>query len=291
MKILNFGSLNIDHVYRVDHIVRRGETIGSRSYNRFCGGKGLNQSIALARAGADVWHAGKIGAEGQFLAKRLDESGVNTDFVDVIDGASGHAIIQVDARGENSIVIFGGANQAITRLDAERVLACFSIGDILLLQNEISAMPGILAAASKKGMRIAFNPAPFGPQVPGYPLSGVSWFIVNETEGEGMTGESEPQAIAKAMLRRFPESVVILTLGAKGALYVDSKQEIMVEAERVEAVDTTAAGDTFIGYFLTLHGQGREVRECLEVACKAAGICVTRPGAADSIPLLSEVSG
>lgn len=291
MKILNFGSLNIDHVYTVDHIVRPGETIGSRAYSQFCGGKGLNQSIALARAGAEVFHAGKIGHEGRFLVDRLNRDGVDTGHVDVVDGASGHAIIQVDDSGENSIVLFGGANRAIRPLDAEKTIAAFSAGDILLLQNEISAVPDILSAAAKREMRIAFNPAPFSAEVLDYPLADVSWFIVNETEGKGMTGESEPGAIAAAMLERFPDSAVILTLGAKGALYIDADRKIAVGAEAVTAVDTTGAGDTFIGYFLTLCSQGREVRECLELACRAAGICVTRSGAADSIPMRDEVIG
>ena len=291
MKILNFGSLNLDHVYTVDHIVRPGETLSSKGYSLFCGGKGLNQSIALARAGAEVFHAGKIGSDGRILIERLAEAGVNTDNVETVAEASGHAIIQVDAEGENSIVLFGGANQAITKLDAERVIASFSENDILLLQNEISAMPEVLSAASQKGMRVAFNPAPFGTEVMEYPLSDISYFIVNETEGGGMTGESAPRAIAGAMLESFPDSAIILTLGAEGALYVDAEREIMTEATPVTAVDTTAAGDTFIGYFLTLHSQGRGVKECLEIACRAAGICVTRSGAADSIPLRTEVLG
>ena len=289
MKILNFGSLNIDHVYSVDHIVRPGETLSSSRYQRFCGGKGLNQSIALARAGAQVLHAGKVGAEGLFLKERLARDGVNAEYVDVVDDPGGHAIIQVDPRGENSIVLFGGANKAITRADAARPLEAMSPGDFLLLQNEISAMADIMALASQKGLRIAFNPAPFGPEVPEYPLDAVDVFFVNETEGQGLTGEQDPQAMLRAMRARFPKASLVLTLGAEGALFANPRERHQVDAVPVEAVDTTAAGDTFIGFFLAEFAKGGAIPLCLGRACRAAALCVARPGAADSIPLLGEL--
>jgi len=289
VRILNFGSLNIDYVYSVNKFVSPGETISCVSYKQYCGGKGLNQSLALARAGADVWHAGKIGVEGQFLKDRLAEDGVKVNFVEVVDEPTGHAIIQVDAKGENAIVIYGGANQTVSRADAERVIGTFSPNDILLLQNEISAMPDILKLAADKGLRVAFNPAPFGPEVFNYPMQGVDFFIVNETEGERLTGKTEPKDIAREMMKAFPKAVIILTLGAKGASYMDGRESFDVGAQKVEAVDTTAAGDTFIGFFLTLHTLGRDMRACLETACKAATLCATRRGAADSIPKMKEV--
>jgi ribokinase len=289
MKILNYGSLNIDHVYGVQHFARPGETIGSTSYTRFCGGKGLNQSVALARAGAEVWHAGKIGAEGKFLKERLLADGVNVDFVEQVTAPTGHAVIQVDSKGENAIVIHGGANRAISRMDAESVLASFSPKDLLLLQNEISALPDVMALAAARGMRVVFNPAPFGPEVSDCPLQSVDLFILNETEGQGLTGRAGAEEIANAMLTRFPGSATILTLGAKGALYKDEDDSFEVSAQRVAAVDTTAAGDTFIGYFLAQYVKGLDIRHCMEVACRAAALCVTRPGAADSIPMLEEI--
>lgn len=290
MRILNYGSLNIDHVYGVHHFVRPGETIGSTSYTRFCGGKGLNQSVALARAGAEVWHAGKIGAEGKFLKERLLADGVNVDFVEEVGAPTGHAVIQVDSNGENAIVIHGGANRAITRIDAERVLATFSSKDFLLLQNEISALTDVMALAAARGMRVVFNPAPFGPEVSDYPLQNVDLFILNETEGQALTGRVEADEIADAMLTRFTGAAIILTLGARGALYKDEAGSFEATAQRVEAVDTTAAGDTFIGFFLALYTRGLDVRHCLEVACRAATLCVTRAGAADSIPTLAEIA-
>jgi ribokinase len=290
MRILNYGSLNIDHVYRVDHIARPGETIGSDSYRRFCGGKGLNQSIALARAGAEVWHAGKIGTDGRFLKKRLSEEEVNVDFIEEVSVPTGHAVIQVDAGGENAIVIHGGANRAITRSDAECVLGAFSPGDLLLVQNEISASGHLLELAAVRKMLVAFNPAPFDPEVPNYPLEGVDIFILNETEGGAMTGATGAEAAAAALLERYPDAAVILTLGARGALYADKSCAFQVPGQPVAAIDTTAAGDTFIGYFLSCYIKGLDVRDCMAMACRAAALCVTRPGAADAIPKLAEIN-
>ncbi len=290
MTILNFGSVNIDHVYRVAHLVRPGETIASRDYRQFSGGKGFNQSIALARAGAAVNHAGRIGADGVWLRDQLAEEGAGVGFLEVMDGPSGHAIIQVDAQGENAIILFGGANQTITPDDAGEILNHFGPGDWLLLQNEISSMREILQLAEERGLRVVFNPAPMGAEVLDYPLDGVSIFILNEIEGEAFTGASEPDAILTGMRRHFPTATVVLTLGADGAIYDDGVQPIAVPAQKVEAVDTTAAGDTFIGYFLAGLNAGDTPQPALEGATRAAAICVPRPGAAPSIPRRGEVS-
>lgn len=289
MKILNFGSLNVDHVYAVDHFVRPGETLDSIRYSRFCGGKGLNQSIALAHAGAKVYHAGKVGPEGVWLKDRLKKEGVNTAWVTVTDGSSGHAIIQVNREGENSIILHGGANRAITPRDADRVLGEFSAGDYLLLQNEISSIPQIMKRAARMGLRIVLNPTPMTPDVVKYPLDLVSCFILNEIEGEGLTGKKEPGRILTAMMKQYPEAAVVVTLGARGVLYGEGGLTLSVPAVKVKPVDTTAAGDTFIGFFLADMAAGRGVETALQTACRAAAICVTRHGAADSIPRRSEL--
>ncbi|MBX3049897.1 MAG: ribokinase [Caldilineaceae bacterium] len=289
MTILNFGSVNIDYVYRVDHLVRPGETIASSDYQQFSGGKGFNQSIALARAGAAVSHAGRVGEEGVWLRAQLAAEGAGVEYLEVIDGPSGHALIQVDARGENAIILFGGANRTFTPDDATAILSHFGPGDWLLLQNEISAMPEILRLAGARGLRVVFNPAPMGVEVLDYPLDGVSIFVLNEVEGEAFTGASEPEAILAGMRRRFPAATVVLTLGAAGAIYDDGNQRIRVPAQKVEVVDTTAAGDTFIGYFLARLSAGDDPRSALEIATRAAAICVTRPGAAPSIPHRNEI--
>jgi ribokinase len=290
MKVVNFGSLNFDHVYAVEHLVRPGETITSDNYRRFCGGKGLNQSIALAYAGAEVFHAGKVGRDGEPLVACLKTAGVDTSHIGVSESEpSGHAIIQVDRSGENSIIIHGGANRDIQSADARRVLEHFKSGDGLLLQNEISSIPEIIDRAKELGLTIFLNPAPMDKRVLDYPLDKVDYFIINEIEGRELTGAAEPEAILEAMRKRFPRSMTILTLGERGVLCADHRTKISVPADRVTPVDTTAAGDTFIGYFIAQKISGATLETCLRIATRAAAICVTRRGAADSIPRQAEV--
>lgn len=289
MKILNFGSINIDHVYSVEHFVRPGETLGSTDYRQFAGGKGFNQSIALAYAGADVYHAGKIGKDGLWLLDHLQSSGVDTSFLEVVDSPSGHAIIQVNREGENSIILYGGANQKITEAEAEKVLSKFSHGDYLLLQNEISAIPEIMRLAAGQGLTIIFNPSPMNSELLSYPLDLVDIFILNEIEGGELTGEQGPDEIYFSMREKYSNATTVLTVGDKGVLYADSEKTLRVEAEQVTPVDTTAAGDTFIGYFIAEIMDDRDIEQALRLACKAAAVCVTRPGAADSIPKREEL--
>ena len=290
MKVINFGSLNFDHVYEVEHLVQPGETITAKNYNRLCGGKGLNQSIALARAGAPVFHAGKVGHDGEPLITCLKTTGVDTTHVGMEDSkASGHAVIQVDRHGQNSIIIHGGANREVQKEDAERVLGHFAAGDFLVLQNEISSISEIITQAKKLGLTIFLNPAPMDKTVLGYPLDLVDYFIINSIEGRELTGEGKPEAIVEAMRKRFPRAVTILTLGEHGVIYADRQTNIFAPAEKVTPVDTTAAGDTFIGFFITQKIKGASIETCLKIATRAAAICVTRHGAADSIPRIDEV--
>jgi ribokinase len=290
MKVINFGSLNFDHVYEVEHFVQPGETITAKNYQRLCGGKGLNQSIALARAGAQVFHAGKVGCDGEPLIACLKIAGVDTRHIGIIQSEpSGHAVIQVDRHGQNSIIIHGGANRQVQTEDAERVLGFFSAGDCLVLQNEISSIPDIMVRAKRQGLTIFLNPAPMNKTVLDYPLDQVDYFIINEIEGRELTGEAETRAIVEAMRKRFPRSVIILTLGENGVIYADQHTSLTVPAEKVTPVDTTAAGDTFIGYFIAREIEGANTETCLRTASRAAALCVTRHGAADSIPRLDEV--
>jgi ribokinase len=290
MKVINFGSLNFDHFYEVEHFVRPGETITSGKYRLSCGGKGLNQSIALAHAGAKVFHAGKIGQDGKALTACLQAAGVNTTYVEVADsGPSGHAIIQVDKNGQNSIIIHGGVNQAIQKEDVKRVLGHFKSGDCLLLQNEVSSIAEMIDQAQKQGLSIFLNPAPMDDRVSGYALDKVDYFIINKIEGRELSGATEPDAIIEAMRKRFPRSATILTLGENGILYADHQIKIAVPAEKVKVVDTTAAGDTFIGFFIAQKIEGQPIETCLRIASHTAAICVTRHGAADSIPFKEEV--
>lgn len=161
MKILNFGSLNIDYTYSVDHIVHPGETITSGSLEVFPGGKGLNQSIALARAGADVYHAGLIGEDGIFLRDLCRESGVKTGYIRETETRTGNAIIQVSEKGENCIILYPGANREQTEEYIDEVLKGFGEGDVLLLQNEINLLDYLISKGAEKGMKIVLNPSPF----------------------------------------------------------------------------------------------------------------------------------
>jgi ribokinase len=195
----------------------------------------------------------------------------------------------VDRHGQNSIIIHGGANQKVQKEDAERVLGHFAAGDFLVLQNEISSAAEIIGRAKKRGLAIFLNPAPMDKTVLEYPLELVDYFVINRIEGRELTGETEPRAMVEAMRKRFPQSATLLTLGENGVIYADPRTSLTVPAEKVTPVDTTAAGDTFIGFFIAQKIKGANVETCLRIAARAAAVCVTRRGAADSIPRMEDV--
>ncbi len=289
MKVLVFGSLNIDHTYQLPHFLRPGETLASTGYRYCAGGKGLNQAIALARAGQEVWMAGCIGEDGLFLRELLAGEGVNTSMLQVTDTPTGHAIIQVDPQGGNAILLYGGANQCVTTEWMKQVLSQCQPGDLVLLQNEINLVPDIIRSCKARGLQVALNPSPATPYIKTWPLHLVDWLLLNEVEGGDLTGLTEPDAILDALLTQYPVCRIVLTLGAEGAFYADARQRVFQKALRVEAMDTTAAGDTFTGYFLHAALSGRAMREALLWATCAAALAVGRPGASASIPCAAEV--
>lgn len=291
MKILNFGSLNLDNVYEVDHFIRPGETMSSEKLEIFCGGKGLNQSIALARAGAEVYHAGAVGkTDGERLLTSLIEAGVDVSLVNRTEGVSGHAIIQVDRSGQNCILLFGGANKEITGEQVDDTLSHFEAGDILLLQNEISELSYIIESASKRGMRIYLNPSPVTDELLRMPLDKVDCFILNEIEAADICGGVvQEKELPKRLHEKYDRADILLTLGEKGSIYYDGVNFLEQPAFSVKAVDTTAAGDTFTGYFMAAAAYGCEVKAALFQAAKAAAIAVSRKGASASIPMKTEV--
>lgn len=289
MKIVNYGSLNIDFVYAVEHIVLPGETLQSAGLEVYCGGKGLNQSVALARAGAAVSHAGMAGADGGMLLDLLRDNGVDVSLVRTVPVRTGNAMIQVDAAGQNSIVLFGGANLENRKEFVDAALDCFEPGDMLLLQNEINLNGYIIERAAAKGLRIVLNPSPFNAALGDCDLARVSLFILNEVEGEQITGKSEPDAILQRMRALYPAASVVLTLGERGVAYCGDEGEFFHAAYVVEAVDTTGAGDTFTGYFLAAVMEGQSVEDALRLASLASSLAVSRPGAAPSIPQRREV--
>ena len=289
MKVLNFGSLNLDYVYQVESILIPGETQASKSRQIFCGGKGLNQSIALAKAGIPVYHAGLIGEGGEPLLEVCKENGVNTEFIRQIPGPCRHTVIQVDENGQNCILLFGGSNRSMTKEFVDTVLDSFEEGDIILLQNEINELDYIIDRAYEKKMMIILNPSPFDSALEKCDLSKISLFLMNEIEGFQITGEKEPDRILAKVKELYPKAKVVLTLGGDGSVYQDETGIYRQGIFKVKAVDTTAAGDTFTGYFISSIIDGMPVQDGLKLAAKASAIAVSRPGATASIPVRSEV--
>ena len=291
MKILNFGSLNLDYVYDVDHFVRKGETVASREMRIFCGGKGLNQSVALSKAGAQVYHAGLVGQDGGILREMLLSAGVHDELVRCLpDTSTGNAIIQRDTTGDNCILLYGGANQKVTEEFVREVLAGFSAGDWLVLQNEISQIPYIVDLAYEKGMTIVLNPSPMDEKIQEISLCKIHYFLLNQGEAQALTGvQGDGTVLAHHLRKQFPDASVVLTLGEAGSLYIGKEGTVFQKAYRVPVVDTTAAGDTFTGYFVAEISAGKPVEQALDMAARASAIAVSRPGAAPSIPDRSQV--
>jgi ribokinase len=288
-RILNIGSINIDYVYDVQHFVRPGETLSAAAMDVFPGGKWLNQSMALARAGASVFHAGRTGGDGHGMVELMKRAGVNVDRVDSSGKNTGHAVIQVDDKGENCIILFGGANQEMDRPYIDKAFAGFGKNDFLVLQNEVNEIAYMVESAAAKGLYVVFNPAPFGPEVTRYPLDLIDCFVLNEIEGKGLSGKEEPAEILDEMRTRFPRASVVLTLGDDGVLYKDANVTLSHGIYDVEVVDTTAAGDTFLGYFIASLATEKAIGEALRLASIASSLTVSRKGASSSIPALTEV--
>lgn len=292
MRFLNYGSVNIDLVFAVDHIVKGGETLQSTSLIRSAGGKGANQSAALAKAGAEVFHAGKLGEDGLFLLDLLQSYGVDTSLIHQYDGATGQAIIQLDKLKQNSIILFGGGNAAITTTEIDASFKHFTTGDMLVLQNEIVHTEHLIRSAKSHGMKICMNLAPFDDSLFSLPLDMLDILVVNEIEGAALAGLSEQNSfteILEKLVGTYPNTEILLTIGKQGCWYGFKDQRIHEDIYDTPVVDTTAAGDTFIGYYLAALARKFSVAESLRYASKAAGLAVSRPGAMASIPLAVEV--
>lgn len=288
MKILNLGSLNLDRVYQVEHFVQGQETISAQSYSENAGGKGLNQSIALARACAKVTHLGAVGQDGRWLCDLMAQNGVDVHLVETVEGASGHAVIQL-VQGQNCILVYGGANQKISTDQVKRALAECEAGDVLLLQNETSSVPAAIRMAKEKGMTVAFNASPITDGMLAYPMDQVDLFFVNEGEGMVLAGtdSTDPEQVLDALRKRYNAGVV-LTLGGEGAYYQDRDVRLYQPAFSVPVVDTTGAGDTFTGYFLANLYQGKA--RALRIAAAAGALAVGTRGAAPGIPTAGQVA-
>lgn len=291
MNFLNFGSLNLDIVYSVPHIVSPGETISSTCMDIFPGGKGLNQSVALSRAGGAVFHAGMIGEDGMMLKNVCRENKINTDYIRIVKEKTGNALIQVADSGENSIVLFGGANQANSKEFVDSVLANFDEGDVLLLQNEINLVDYIIEKAAERKIKIVLNPSPYNEKLKNCDFSKVDLFFVNEVEGNQITGKSVPDEILDVLEKKFPAASFVLTLGKNGSVFSDGKKRTSCGIYPMPVVDTTAAGDTFTGFFCYLYfNKLGNIKEILDTATKASALAVSKKSAVPSIPTMAQVN-
>lgn len=289
MKILNLGSMNVDNVYAVDEFLLPGETKLSQGLNLFCGGKGLNQSIAAVRAGNEVWHAGLIGEDGGMLLDKLKENGVNTSLIRQVPGKGGHTVIQVNSHGQNCILLYGGTNRMLTEEIIDGIFDAFGSDGAVLLQNEINLLPYVIETAHKRGLPVFFNAAPMDEQVHQCNLDLVDWLIVNEVEGQQLAGDCREEDILPVLSQKYPSMNILLTLGSRGAVCLHQGKTYSIGVCAVKPVDTTAAGDTFSGYFMYGVLHGLTIPECLRLATVASALCVGRAGAADSVPRKAEV--
>ena len=293
MRIYVLGSVNIDRVYRVAHVAAPGETVNAASFEVFPGGKGYNQTTALARAGANVCLVGAIGADGSWLLGDLRAAGADVSRVATTNAPTGHAVIQVADDGANSIVVSAGANALVTVPMLEAGLSFAHEGDFFLAQNETSCVAEGLALAKKKGLLTALNPSPFDDRVSALPLGLVDLFFLNETEGAALSGASrsaDPRDMLAVLRSKFPAAGFVLTLGGAGCMVLGrgASAPEKIPAFAVEAADTTAAGDTFTGFFLAALARGASAADAALRASAAAAIAVSRHGAAPSIPTARE---
>lgn len=289
MKILNFGSCNIDYVYNVVEFVKAGETISALSTSEHPGGKGLNQAVAAARAGGNVFFAGNIGEDGLFLKKLLEDTGADTKYLKINKTRTGNAIVQIDKDRENCIIVSAGANALLDEAYIKSVTADFAHGDICMLQNETPCTDFIIKQAKAHGMTLIWNPSPMNEKITDGAIGMCDYIIVNKTEGRALTGKEEPDDILKALLKKYPHTKAVLTLGKNGSIYSDGIDTVKQSAFKSEPVDTTGAGDTFTGYFAAMISKGTSIEETLKIASAAAAIATEKQGAASSIPMLKEV--
>ena len=290
MKKLVLGSLNIDRTYRVEKIVVPKETVSAEKYESFCGGKGFNQAVALSRAGSEVYFAGVIGHDGGVFLDELQRDGIKTDFIKKSSTYSGHAVIQIDRDGQNCIIIVPGSNAEITEEYIDEIFSNFSEGDLIVLQNEITCVGYAIAEARRRGLIVAFNPSPINDSLKHCDLSKVNILIVNEVEGAVISGFEDENDIIAGLRKSYPGLSIVLTKGECGSVFID-KDGTRFESEAIscDVVDTTAAGDTFTGYFLNELFRGNSPDRALRIASFASGISVTKKGASPSIPLFEEV--
>ncbi len=283
MAIYNLGSINVDHFYAVPVLPSPGETLAATNVKTGLGGKGANQSVAAVKAGATVHHIGAIGADGGWTLGRLRSYGVGVDHISQSSEPTGHAIINVAADGENAIVLYRGANYAFDEAAVRKALSGAGPDDILLIQNETTHQQIAAQIAHEQGARVMYSAAPFDVDAVRDVLPFVSILAMNEIEKDQLLAALETD------IADLPVDEVIVTKGGDGAELHHAGTVTSVPSHRVDVVDTTAAGDTFAGYFAAARDEGFEIKSAMKLASAAAAIKVTRAGTADAIPARSEV--
>ena len=294
MPVVSFGSLNLDMTYRVPRIITAGETMSALELTHAAGGKGLNQAAALSKAGCPTWMAGHIGDDGTILLDTLENIGVATTYVRRTNHPTGHALIQLDAHGENCIIVYGGANHHISAELIDAVFAALTPDDLVVLQNEIRPLTDVWQAAVAANIPIAFNPSPFDAAIEQLDVFQARYLFVNQGEARAIIGvrdaaQYQPEALLAQLTARYPTTQIVMTMGAKGAYWGYGKQSLYAPSIPTTVVDTTGAGDTFTGFFLASIRKQYPPDQALRIAAQAASIAVSRPGAAVAIPTWDEV--
>ena len=284
MTIWNLGSINADMVYTMPRLPIAGETLAASGLQTYLGGKGANMSVAAVRAGSRVAHIGAVGPDGRWALDRLTGYGIDTGHIAEVETPTGHAIIAVDAEGENLIILFPGANQALEAQQVSEILAEAITGDVLLMQNETNMQVQAARLGRDLGMTVCYAAAPFQADAVQAVLPYLDFLILNEVEAEQL------QAATGLAPSGLPIEHVIVTMGSKGARYFRRDHDPLdFSAHEVSAVDTTGAGDTFTGYLLAGMDQGMPIALAITQSMRAAALMVTRHGTADVIPDLKEV--
>ena len=214
---------------------------------------------------------------------------MNIDYLKISNKPTGHAIIEVDQSGQNHILLYGGTNKEIDFEYIDEVLSHFSTGDVVVLQNEINNVPYIIDRCYEKEMKIFFNAAPYDESIQNYPIEKVTWLVVNEIESAALSGEENYEKMLQVLKQKYPHTNILFTMGKDGSRVLTNNEDVKVEAMKVNAIDTTGAGDTYIGYFVKGILEGFSLVESANLATKASAIAVTRFGAVDSIPSYDEV--